>query len=422
MRSAALPTLPRAATTNWSNAGAPDRFWPADAVVFDDSSTNGSVILAGDMAPRSVVVSNASRSYNFSSGSLSGDCSLVKQGTGALTLSASNGFTGGLFLNGGSVTLANDTANTHGPGAGPITFGGGALTMFDDLNSYNACTWNLIVPAGQTGSLTLDSRCDFYGALTGGGTLNLKVAWVRSTLYGDWSGFTGQMNVAPRSGSAEFRLVHPNGLPAASVFLSNSVTAYPTFDDGTIEVGELAGASGAVLGPGNGNGANPTWLVGGKNTSATFAGQIRDAGVTKVLKVGSGAWTLSGSNSFSGGLVVSNGAVLEINSSGVFAGTLALAAGTSVRGGTGTHTFDGVANISGNLSLNGVTKPLTLTVEFEGATVDPWGNARIGFSASGELDRDEFGVSWNQALETGGVVVGKTVKLEIDAEAVRPLG
>ena len=78
-------------------------------------------------------------------------------------------------------------------------------------------------------------------------------------------------------------------------------------------------------------------------------------------------------------------------------------------------------DVDGDVSLNGVTSPVTLTVEFEGATVDPWNNLRIGFSASGELNREEFGVSWNQALETGGVVVGKVVKLEIDAEAVTPL-
>lgn len=78
--------------------------------------------------------------------------------------------------------------------------------------------------------------------------------------------------------------------------------------------------------------------------------------------------------------------------------------------------------VDGNLTLNGITKPLTLKVEFEGATVDPWNNLRVGFSATGELDREEWGVSWNQSLETGGVLVGKTVKLELDAEAVQPQG
>ena len=60
-----------------------------------------------------------------------------------------------------------------------------------------------------------------------------------------------------------------------------------------------------------------------------------------------------------------------------------------------------------------------LTVEFEGGSVDPWGNARIGFSATGEINREEFGLTWNQALETGGFVVGKNIKLEIEVEGVK---
>ncbi|MFN8053202.1 MAG: YceI family protein [Acidimicrobiales bacterium] len=77
-------------------------------------------------------------------------------------------------------------------------------------------------------------------------------------------------------------------------------------------------------------------------------------------------------------------------------------------------------DVDGDVTLNGVTQQITLSVEFEGATIDPWNNLRIGFSATGELNRDDFGVNWNQALETGGVVVGKVVKLEIDAEGVTP--
>jgi len=66
-----------------------------------------------------------------------------------------------------------------------------------------------------------------------------------------------------------------------------------------------------------------------------------------------------------------------------------------------------------------VTRPIVLDVEFVGLVQDPWGNQRLGFTASGEIDRNEFGVSFNAALETGGVVVGQKVKLEIEAEAVR---
>jgi polyisoprenoid-binding protein YceI len=75
--------------------------------------------------------------------------------------------------------------------------------------------------------------------------------------------------------------------------------------------------------------------------------------------------------------------------------------------------------VNGDLTVRGVTRPVVLDVEFEGVIQDPWGNQRLGFTASGEIDRNDFGVSFNAALETGGFVVSPKVKLEIEAEAVR---
>jgi len=75
--------------------------------------------------------------------------------------------------------------------------------------------------------------------------------------------------------------------------------------------------------------------------------------------------------------------------------------------------------VEGDLTIKGVTRPVPLELTFEGGAADPWGGLRIGFSAKAEIDREDFGLSWNQALETGGVVVGKKVAIEIEAEAVK---
>ena len=75
--------------------------------------------------------------------------------------------------------------------------------------------------------------------------------------------------------------------------------------------------------------------------------------------------------------------------------------------------------VNGDLTVRGVTRPIVLDVQFEGVIQDPWGNPRLGFAASGEIDRNDFGVSFNAALETGGFVVSPKIKLEIEAEAVR---
>jgi polyisoprenoid-binding protein YceI len=75
--------------------------------------------------------------------------------------------------------------------------------------------------------------------------------------------------------------------------------------------------------------------------------------------------------------------------------------------------------IIGDLTIRDVTKEITVGVTNEGQGVDPWGNLRSGFSATAKIDRREFGLTWNQALETGGVVVGNDIKLSIDAEFFR---
>jgi polyisoprenoid-binding protein YceI len=73
----------------------------------------------------------------------------------------------------------------------------------------------------------------------------------------------------------------------------------------------------------------------------------------------------------------------------------------------------------GALTIRGVTQSVALDVEFQGAVVDPYGNNRIVFSARTEIDREAFGLTWNQALETGGVLVGKTAQIEIEIEAIK---
>lgn len=79
----------------------------------------------------------------------------------------------------------------------------------------------------------------------------------------------------------------------------------------------------------------------------------------------------------------------------------------------------GTWTVEGDLTVRGVTRSVPLEVSFEGGAKDPWGGARIGFTVRTELDREAFGLTWNQTLETGGVLVGKQVKLDIEAEAIQ---
>ncbi|GIO25961.1 YceI family protein [Ornithinibacillus bavariensis] len=74
-------------------------------------------------------------------------------------------------------------------------------------------------------------------------------------------------------------------------------------------------------------------------------------------------------------------------------------------------------DVTGDLTLRGVTKPVTFDVTMEGVNKDPWGNEVAGFSGTSKLNRKDFGLVWNAALETGGVLVGEDVKINIELEA-----
>ena len=75
-------------------------------------------------------------------------------------------------------------------------------------------------------------------------------------------------------------------------------------------------------------------------------------------------------------------------------------------------------SLTGDLTIRDVTRPVTLDVTYEGAGNDPWGGRRMGFSASGKFDRRDFGLTWNQALEAGGVLVSNEIKIQIDVQLV----
>lgn len=80
---------------------------------------------------------------------------------------------------------------------------------------------------------------------------------------------------------------------------------------------------------------------------------------------------------------------------------------------------EGEYKISGDLTIKDVTKNITLDTEYSGLMKDPWGNTKIGLSLNGKINRREFGLTWNAALETGGVLVGEDIKLNAEVQFVK---
>jgi autotransporter-associated beta strand protein len=385
-------------TTNWLNGGAADKFFNVDSVTFDDTSTNGNVTVVGTVQPGTIVVTNAAMNYLLSGGSIAGGGSLLKSGSGMLTISNGNSFSGGAIINAGIIQLASDLANSNGLGAGAITLQGGTLNMYDNSTTYNSATWNVVVPPGFTGTWNADSRCDLYGSLTGAGTLNFNVPYVRTSLYGDWSAFDGRINV---TGGGEFRVLNFSGYPNAAISLSNNVTAdfqgTVNPDGTTLAIGELSGVSSSqLLGGTATNGEVLTWSIGGNNTDATFAGQILEQNTnanTAIQKIGSGTWTLTGGNSYNGGTLVSGGTLVVNNASG---------SGT----GLGDVTVAGGATLGGNGTISGSAALL------DGATLAP-GNGTGTLTIGNELDLSDLtglqfglGTASDKVVVSGNLVLG----------------
>jgi autotransporter-associated beta strand protein len=384
-------------TVNWLNSGAADKFYNFDSVIFNDTSTNGNVVISGVVQPTQIFVTNSILNYTLGGGVLGGAALLVKSGSGTLYLSGSNSFTGGTIINSGTVLLTNDTANQFGLGSGNVTLNGGTLTMYDNATTYNSSYWNLIVPTNSTGTFNTDSRCDLYGSLTGGGMLDFNVTFVRTSLYGDWSAFAGNIKVA---GGGEFRVLNLSGYPNAALNLSNNVTAdfQGAVDPAgtTLQIGALSGVSSSSLLGGATAGNVFTWQVGGANTDATFAGQIGEQNtnaVTAIEKIGGGVWTLTGSNTFIGGMTVSDGTLQVNNTTGSATGTNQVFVATG-------------ATLSGNGIICG------LTAFDDGAVLAP-GNSSGTLTISNELDlSDQTGLQFGLGTNSDKVVVSGNLTLD----------
>jgi autotransporter-associated beta strand protein len=284
-----------------------------------------------------------------------GDGTLIKSGPGTLTLSADNRFTGGTLLDEGTVALYGPagggtvTANNYALGSGSVTFQGGTLKLFGNAAStspdYGTFSQPLMVPTGETGTLLTPPRYTLSAPLSGGGTLNLEVDYVRGTLSGNWSAFTGRINVTGRVADSEFRVANTAGYAGASLYLYDNVVITRSGSSTTVDIGTLGGTSGSRIGPGNDTSSGSHYRVGWRNEDAVFAGRILADGVNAVTKVGTGNWRLGGASTYTGGTVVDGGTLTVNNTSGSGTGTAAVTVNTNA-------TLAGTGILSGAITLN----------------------------------------------------------------------
>jgi autotransporter-associated beta strand protein len=380
-----------ATTVNWLNGSAADKFYNLDAVRFDDTSTNGNVSIIGVVQPASVLVTNSVTAYTIGNGVLGGITSLTKSGSGLLTLNSSNGFTGGTWVNGGTLQLAN---NNFAGGASPITLNGG--TLF--INNVSPATTVLCL-----GTNTLQTYGQPYAgfSLLGSGVLNLNIGGGGVfSASGDWSGFSGTINFttgnALREGAASF------GSSKAVWNFGGAGGLYNKNGGANIYFGALFGGAGASLSGATTAAASlTTYVIGGVNTNSIFDGTITDGGAaaTALIFNGPGSLTLTGNNAFSGNTTVNGGALYVNNNagSGTGSGSVNVSSGVTL-GGNGT--------IGGQVSLAA------------GATLSPGSNGSGTLTITNDLGlnnasilRFHLGSHSAQVVVTGDLTLGGTLNV-----------
>jgi autotransporter-associated beta strand protein len=409
-------------SSNWLNGTNVTVYADTALVTFNDIGSNSPTIaLTGSLLPGAVTV-NATKSYTFGgSGSLSGAMTLNKSGSGALTLNGTNPFTGGVNLTNGTLITGTTGANSKGLGTAPITFYGGTLEFAgwtgNSGTDYGGNTNALVVPAGQTGTIHLPQRFlspGFTGPLTGGGTLNLQIKYLRCEVAGNWSAFTGTLNVTRgNTGNTvdDFRVGSPAGWPLAKVSIGSNVLMYSRATAGSIiPIGHFSAVQGATVTAGgcSGNcGAGTqnavTWRVGGLNTDATNSALF--TGSTSLIKEGSGRWTLTTDNNHSGTTVVNGGTLVVNGNQSAATGVVTVNAGGTL-GGTGV--------IGGATTVNGVLSPgnnsLAQLTFASGLTFTTNGIAALGISRN-PVASDQVTVSGTLTLNGALEVVNTSPEI-----------
>jgi len=339
-------------SVSWLNGVTPTNYTDGDTVTFNDSAISSTVTITNAVFPDYVLFANSSLNYVVTSvaGGISGTTSLIKTNSAALTLNGTNAYSGGTFLEDGTLTVNNPTAC----GTGVIIINEGTLVP-------GAVLTNTIDVAG-TATLLPGSIDYSESPLVGSGLLNISITGANTfSPEADMSGFSGTNELGTSTGF--YRFYGSVGSAAAAFDLGTSTATMLNRDGGvTIQLGSLAGGAGTTLSGASSINAPTIYSVGGNNRNTTFAGKISDGeGTTAIIKTGTGNWTLTGTNTYSGGTTVSNGTLVVNNTGGSATGSGAVTVSGGALAGNGIISGSVMVNSGGTLAPGNPLGMLTIS-------------------------------------------------------------
>ncbi len=352
---------------NWIWAGGTYKYTGTSA------STNRSATLDGNTTFNIV---NKSAAISMS-GSIEGAGNLTVDGAGQITVNNTEFFKydGNLIIKGGKVLLNGEMVSKAGLGTvGKLVMAGGTFATSSGNDKNPTYTFPIEATADTYSYVSLFRNCLIKSAVSGSGTLEWEVNWVREYIEGDWSKFTGRVvvNGTGKAGNSQFAVRNGTGIQNGTFDLKGKAQIVGGKNQSTYYLGGLSGAAGTFLsGFDVKNAGSGTWIVGSANTDETFDGVIDGRsqkgqdGTTSIEKVGSGDWRLTGKNIYKGTTQIRGGRlVVNGNNSGAGAYTVnanATLAGKGTVGGAVSVKGEGTV-YAGDTLIDGSTLTLAKTL------------------------------------------------------------
>lgn len=305
--------------------------------VLEKSSTDRAITIDSTVSIKVPVADN----YAIFMSDITGTGKLVKEGAGSVYMIGAKSFTAPVVIKSGKVNLRTKEGNSGGLGkSNQVTIEDATLAMDDTRSSPNAA-WNMIVPAGKNATLITDGRSTLSGTLTGSGTLNVTIPYVRTDFRGNWSQFTGKINIT----AGDFRIGNNAGYGNSAIHVAGGSVYTISGGSTTTNIGALSSAAGTSLWA---DISTANWIIGALNTNTVAAGNINKGTLTKT---GTGTLTLSGNNTYTGVTNINAGRLLVNNATGTYGtgyGAINVAAAATL-GGTGF--------VKGAVTVNGKLQP-----------------------------------------------------------------